>query len=104
MLDQHGENHVRLLKLFDGDGDGALGKKEAQAAREFLFGLSGVLLYDANQDWQVDDEEADKAWDQWGEGFERYNDGVLKRFDRNKDGELNAEETKAGREQLKRRR
>jgi len=104
MLDQHSQSYTMLLKLFDGDADGTLGKKEGQAAREFVFGLGKILLYDANRDWKVDDAEADKAWDQWSEAYERHNAGVLERFDKDRNGELSPEEAKIGLKQIRRRR
>ena len=100
MLARQEESHTMLLRLFDDDGDGELGEKEGQAVRGFLFGLAGTLLYDPNRDWKLDDPEADKAWDEWAEAYERHNDHVLQKFDRNRDGELSREEATTARKQF----
>ena len=63
-----------LLKLFDADQDGALSPQEAQAAREFVFGAVGMLLYDVNRDWRVDDEEANRGWEKLAERAARLNE------------------------------
>lgn len=100
MLAGQEESYKMLLKLFDGDTDGALGAKESQAVRTFVFGLVEMLLYDPNRDWKLDEPESDKAWEQWTEAYERHNDHVLKKFDRDRDGALSQEEAKTAREQL----
>lgn len=63
-----------LLKLFDGDLDGTLNPREAQTAREFVFGSAGMLLYDTNRDWRVDDEEANRGWEKLAEKAARQNE------------------------------
>ena len=104
LLEQSRASYGTLLKLFDEDKDGALSEKESQAVREFALGLAGTLLYDANGDWALDDSETDVAWEELGEAYQRHNEGVLRRFDKNRDGELSTEEAEAGRKQLERRR
>jgi len=97
MLGQYEECHGVLLTLFDKNKDGAIGKDEGKAVRELVFSALEMMLYDQNRDGKVDDTEADQAWDSVAEQIERHNDGILRRFDRNKDGELSDDELKAGR-------
>ena len=101
MLEQHEERYKMLLQLFDKDKDGALNKQESQAARTFVFGLAALLRYDQNQDWKVDDPESDKAWEQLGEQSQRHNEGTLRKFDKDKDGELSPEETEGARKEMR---
>ena len=67
-----------LMKLFDGDQDGALNPQETQAVREFVFGCAGMLLYDANRDWRVDDEEANRGWEKLAEKAAKQNERGVK--------------------------
>jgi len=101
ILEQFEECHGMLLKLFDENKDGGLSETEGQAVREFVFGLAGALLYDANRDWKVDDSETDEAWGKLADQCERHNSGVTKRFDANHDGVLSEEEAKTARERTR---
>jgi len=94
LLEQAEESHAKLLTLFDEDKDGSLGKKEQKAAREFFFHLASTLLCDANRDWKVGEKESEKAWDRLSDQYERHNETMVKKFDRNRDGELDPDETK----------
>lgn len=101
ILEQHDERYKMLVKLFDKDKDGALNKQESQAARTFVFGLAGLLRYDRNRDWKVDDSESDKAWEQLAGESERHNAGTLKRFDKDGDGKLSPEEAEGARNAIR---
>ena len=94
LLEQSEANHAKLLVLFDEDKNGALGKEEQKAARTFFFQLASTVLYDADRDWKVGEKESEKAWDGLSDQYERHNENMVKKFDGNKDGELDPEETK----------
>lgn len=100
-LRQYGKCHGMLLELFDKNKDGTLSPKEGQAAREFAFGVLGVLRADRNRDWQVDDAEAEQMWDRLTDAYDRHNEGTVKKFDENRDGKLDDEERKKAQERLR---
>lgn len=99
MLRRHAQCHTMFLKLFDEDKDGTLNTQEGQAARAFAFSLMGTMRYDNNRDWKVDEAEADQLWNHLTEAYQRYNEAVMKKLDRNQDGELDDTERKTAAEQ-----
>ncbi|MBT3380205.1 MAG: hypothetical protein HN742_43265 [Lentisphaerae bacterium] len=100
MLEKQEQRCSALLSVFDKDEDGALSKEESQAFRGFVFGLAGLLRYDPDGNWAVDETEADKAWESLGGRFERHNAGTIRKFDKDGNGELSPEEIAAAREQM----
>ncbi len=101
VLDAHEQRYSKLLALFDEDKDGALNEAESQAARKCLLGLAGMLRYDRNRDWKVDEAESEQAWEGVSGACERQNEGTLKRFDKNKDGKLDDDETESAKATLR---
>lgn len=94
ILDRFDESNAILLKLFDKDGDGALTKKEAFEARNFVFSAIGILEHDRDGNWKIGDKESDLAWDQLCDAYEAHNEQLLRKFDRDRNGTLNAQEAK----------
>jgi len=101
MLERYEECHGLLLKLFDENKDGAFNKKEGYAARKFAFNVMGLLRCDPNRDWQVDDAEADQAWDKLADACQRHNEGNLTKFDKDQDGKVSPAEIEAARTRMR---
>ncbi len=94
------EAYASLIKAYDANADGKLTGEEQQKVREFIGALMSLQQYDRNRDWQLDDEELKQAFDQLAEAAQRMNDGITERFDKDGDGKLSPEETKAAKEAL----
>ncbi|NOY81158.1 MAG: hypothetical protein GXP31_09150 [Kiritimatiellaeota bacterium] len=96
--------HGILLQIFDENKNGTLDPKENKKVGEFLMVIMSSRMLDTNHDWQISEDELGQAWDKLAEQCQRYNDFVLKRFDKDQDGKLSEEEIKAAREHMRRRR
>jgi len=100
MLKKNDQRYKTLMTLFDADKDGKLNPQEGLALRRFVFGLAGLLRYDSNGDWTVDDKESDAIWAQMNKAYQEHNQGTLQKFDANGDGKLDDDETAAARKRI----
>ncbi len=83
-----------LLTVFDKNSDGTLSKGEMRKIVDFTYALRVIQQYDKNRDWLLDTDELIKAGTQLSERCQSYNSMLLRRCDRNADGELSETELK----------
>ena len=92
--------YALLVGGFDADDDGKLNGAECTNVVDTLRIVMSIRRYDENRDLVVDDEVLSKYWDQRVEMCERYNEMVFKRWDKDGDGALSAEEGETANKEL----
>jgi len=100
---QAAEAYSKLLALFDENKNGKLDPQETKKVQDFLRVINMSRWLDSNHDMQISDDELEQAWNRLAEAAQRRNEFLLRRYDKNQDGQLSPDEVAEAKKEMQRR-